>query len=200
MGKIWYVMDITDSLRVPSGQTGRQTNPERFTTMANPTLPGAQFGAPTAPAMPPSVRIATLLMYGLLGVFVLRTIATIAAQDALLDAFAADRGYDRDTQFGRLATENGAPAYTAIAIGSLLLFGGLLAVAAVYVQRAAGWARIVATVIAGLNVLGFAVVLGQPAPAWYKLFGIAAGLLAIGIIVLLYRSDSNAFFRRTPHA
>lgn len=164
--------------------------------MANPTLPGAQFGTAPAPAVPQSVRVATLLMYGLLAVIVLRTIVTLVAHDALLDSFAADRGYDRDTQFGQLATENAAPAYTAIALISLVIFGGLLLLATIFVPKAAGWARIVATVIAAFNLLGLAVVVGQPAPVWYKLFGIAAGLLALGIIVLLYRSDSNAFFRR----
>ena len=168
--------------------------------MANPTLPGAQFGTAPATTVPKSVRTATLLMYGLLAVFVLRTIVTIAAHDALLDAFAADRGYDQDTEFGQLATENAAPAYTAIAVISLLLFGGLLLLAALFVPKAAGWARIVATVIAAFNLLGLAVVVVQPAPVWYKVFGIAAGLLALGVVVLLYRSDANAFFRRTRPA
>lgn len=168
--------------------------------MSYPTHPGAAQPAVSTTTPPPSVRTATLLMYGLLAVIVVRTIVTLAAHDALLDAFATDRGYDRDTQFGQLATENGAPAYTAIALISLVLFGGLLLLAALFVPKAAGWARIVATVIAAFNLLGLAVVVAQPAPVWYKLLGIAAGLLALGIAVLLYRSDANAFFRRTRPA
>jgi hypothetical protein len=163
-------------------------------------MPGAPHGALPATTPPPSVRTAVLLMYGLLAVIVLRTILTIAAHDALLDSFAKDRGYNRDSEFGKLATENAAPAYTAIALISLVVFGGLLLLAALFVPKAAGWARIVATVIAAFNLLGLAVVVGQPAPVWYKLFGIAAGLLALGIVVLLYRSDANAFFRRSRTA
>ena len=93
-----------------------------------------------------------------------------------------------------------APAYTSIAVGSLVIFGGLLLLAAPFVPRAAGWARLVATVIAVLNALGLVVVLIQPAPAWYKLFGLATGLPALGILVLLYRADENAFFRRSRPA
>lgn len=48
-----------------------------------------------------------------------------------------------------------------------------------------------------LNLLGIVVAFAQPAPIWYELLGIVAGLPALGILVLLYRKDANAFFRRT---
>ena len=164
--------------------------------MANPARPDAPHRVTTATSSP-SVRTAVQLMYGLLAVIALRALLTIVAHDALLDAFAGSRDLDRDTDYGKLAVESAAPKYTTIAIGSLVIFGILLLLTATFVRRGAGWARVVATVIAVLNLLNVVVVIAQPAPIWYKLLGIAVAVLAAGIIVLLYRSDANAVFRRS---
>lgn len=163
--------------------------------MVNPTRRDAPPTAGTAPASP-SVRTAVLLMYGLLGVTALRALLSLVAHDALLDAFAKSRDLDRNTEYGKLAVDTAAPAYTSIAIGSLVIFGILLLVTAAFVRKGAGWARIVATVIAALNLLNLVVVIAQPAPIWYRLLGVVVALLALGILVLLYRPDANAFFRR----
>lgn len=135
-------------------------------------------------------------MYGLLAVVALRALLTLVAHDSLLDAFAKSRDIDRTTDFGKLRVESSAPAYTSLAIISLVLFGALLLLTVVFLRRGAGWARVVATVVAVLNLLGIVVVFAQPAPLWYKLLGLVAVALALGILVLLYRSDANAFFRR----
>ena len=163
--------------------------------MTHPTSPSP---APTGSAgggVPPSVRLATQLIYALLAVYVLQTILTLVAKDSLIEAYAEDRGIDMNTEVGRIFAEDGAPAYVPIAIGSLVIFGGLLLLCAVFIARRANWARIVATVLAALNVLGMLLAFVQPSPVWYKLGGIVAGLISLAIIVLLYRSDSNEFFR-----
>lgn len=156
--------------------------------MVNPTRPDAPS---------PSVRTAVLLMYGLLGVIAVRALLSLVAHDALLDAFAESRNRDRSSEFDRLAVDSAAPAYTSIAIGSLVIFGVLLLVTAAFLRRGAGWARVVATIVAVLNLLNVLVVIAQPAPIWYKLLGVIVSALALGILVLLYRSDSNEFFRRS---
>ena len=167
--------------------------------MTNQTPLGAPEHARTVtPA--PSVRIATLLIYGLLAVTALRTLLALVAHDALLDAFADSRGIDRSTDFGKLRVESAAPAYNTIAVFSLVFFGALLLLTAYFVNRGARWARIVGTVVAALNVLNLVLAFAQPAPIWYKLLGVAAGLLALGILVFLYRPDANAFFRRVRTA
>lgn len=163
--------------------------------MVNPTRPDAPYRAVAAPQSP-SVRTAVLLMYGLLAVIAVRALLSLVAHDALLDAFAESRNRDRSSEFDRLAVDSAAPKYTSIALGSLVLFGILLTVTAIFVRRGAGWARVVATVVAALNLLNVVVVLAQPAPVWYKLLGLAVSVLALGIIVLLYRPDANEFFRR----
>lgn len=164
--------------------------------MTNQTPLGTPAHARTA-APPPSVRIATLLIYGLVAVAALRTLLALVAHDALLDAFANSRGIDRTTELGRLRVESAAPAYNTIAVFSLVVFGALLLLTAYYVSRGARWARIVGTVVAALNVLNLVLAFAQPAPVWYQLLGAVAGLLAVGILVFLYRPDANAFFRRT---
>lgn len=163
--------------------------------MVNPTRRDAPPTASTAPASP-SVRTAVLLMYGLLGVIALRALLSLVAHEALLDAFAKSRDLDRNTDYGRYAVESAAPKYTSIAIGSLVIFGILLLLTAAFLRRGAGWARIVATVIAALNLLNIIVVVAQPAPIWFRLLGVVVAALALGILVLLYRPDANAFFRR----
>jgi hypothetical protein len=163
--------------------------------MVNPTRPDAPHSA--APAAPSSsVRTAVQLMYGLLAVIAVRALLSLVAHDALLDAFAGSRNRDRDVEFDRQVVDSTAPAYTSIAIGSLVIFGILLLVTAVYLRRGARWARLVATVVAVLNLLNILIVIAQPAPIWYKLLGVIVSLLALGILVLLYRSGANAFFRR----
>jgi len=135
------------------------------------------------------------IMYGLIAVLVLQTILAIIAKDTLIESYAKTRNLDVSREIDRTLAESGAPAYVAIALGSLVIFGGLLALCAVFLARGANWARIVATVIAALNVLGLVGVFVQPAPAWYKILGVLSGLLGLGLLVLLYRSDASAFFR-----
>lgn len=147
-------------------------------------------------AASPSIRTATTLIYALVAaVYVIQTILAIAAKNSLIAAYAKSAGIDAHTQIGRLQADGGTPAYVPTAIGSLVIFGGLLLLCAVFINRRANWARIVATVLAVLVALGLLTAVAQPSPAWYKLIQIVAGLLGIGIIVMLYRSDSNQFFR-----
>jgi hypothetical protein len=168
--------------------------------MAYPTSSTPTPAGPAGGGVPPSVRTATLLIYGLIGLYVLQTILSIAGKDSLIDAYAEEQGIDTNSDFGRAVAEEGAPAYVAIAIGSLIIFGGLLVLCAVFINRRANWARIVVTILAALNILGMLLAFVQPSPWWYKLASILAGLVSIAIIVFLYRSDANAFFRKQQAA
>ena len=163
--------------------------------MVNPTRRDTAPGAPAA-APSPSVRTAVLLMYGLIAVIAVRALLSLVAHDALLDAFAESRNRDRSGEFDRAVVDSTAPAYTSIAIGSLIVSGALLLLTAAFLRRGAGWARVVATIVAALNLLNVVLVFAQPAPIWYKLLGLIVALLSLGILVLLYRPDATAFFRR----
>ncbi len=168
--------------------------------MAYPTDSTPSPTGPAGGSVPPSVRTATLLIYALIGLYVLQTILSIVGKDSLIDAYAEDQGIDMNSDFGQRVVEEGAPAYVPIAIGSLIIFGGLLVLCSVFINRRANWARIVVTILAALNVLGMLLAFVQPSPWWYKLGSILAGLISIAIIVFLYRSDANAYFRRQQAA
>lgn len=150
----------------------------------------------SAPA--PSVRTAVRLIYVLVVVYVIQTILAIAAKNSLVAAYAKSQHIATGSGIGKVEASGGAPAYVPIAVGSLIIFGGLLVLCAQFISRRANWARIAATVLAVLVALGLVTVFAQPSPVWYKLIELVAGLLGVAIIVMLYRSDSNQFFRAQP--
>ena len=118
---------------------------------ATPTTPTT----PTA-ALPRAVQLARTLVFTLVGLLALRTLLSIIWADNLIDAYVGDR--QTNSEFVDEAylesPRDGAPTYTIIAIVSLILFGGLLLLAAVKFADRAGWARIVAIVIGILAALG----------------------------------------------
>ncbi len=139
----------------------------------------------------PSIRMAVLLIWSLIGLLAVRTLLTIVLLDSLLDEVAADR---TDT-LGRTReyVEAVAPAYVPIALISLILFGGLLAVCAIFVGKGARWARITAIVLSVLVLLGALIgVFAQPGTILFLVINILVAITAVGIIYYLLRPDAKA--------
>jgi glucose-6-phosphate-specific signal transduction histidine kinase len=158
--------------------------------MSYPSPPPADRPASaSAGTAPSSVRTAALLVYALVGLAVIRTIIAIVAEDTLIDAYVESGDSSVNTEFARDA----APAYIPIAIGSLVIFGGLMLLTAYFFTKGKSWARITAIVICVLGVLVGLVSFLQPAPVWYQLLGVLSGLLSLGVIVMLLRADARAF-------
>lgn len=145
--------------------------------------------------MPTSVATAQKLIYAYIAIAVIQTIIAFVAADALIDAYAESEGIQDLPE--DLANAN-APAYGTIALFSLVIVGGLLLASALNFPKRAGWARIVALVFGVLGVLGGLLTLIQPAPIWYKLIQILAGLIALGIVVTLLQGESNRWFSKRP--
>lgn len=166
--------------------------------MSNPPPPPpyAASSAPGTGTAPAAVRTAATLVYVLLAVNAIRTLAAIVAKDSLVDAWLEDQGIDPDSS--SVVLRDGAPAYVAIAIISLVVFGVLMVVLAQQFLRGKKWARIVATILAVLGVLGGVLSFAQPAPIWYQLLGVLAAVVSAAIIYFLYRPESNAFFQTAP--
>lgn len=164
--------------------------------MSYPAPPPSEgsITARSGPA-PSSVRTAQMIVYALVALSVIRTIAAIAAKDTLVDYFVESRDADPGSEYGQRVVAEGAPAFVPIAIISLVIFGGLLLLLAYFFSQGKSWARIVAVVVCVLGALGGLLSLFQPAPIWYQLLGVLAGLLSIAVIVFLFRPDSNEFFR-----
>lgn len=155
--------------------------------------PGGSYTAqPTRSAVPSTVNLAAMLLLAVTGVLLLRAVLTYVLFDSLIDDFVEGRG---DTALPREVVEEGAPAYKAIALINAVLFGGLLALCAVFVLRGAGWARIVATVVGVLGILGGVVAVLQPATALFKVLGVVVALALVAAVVLLWLAPSSAYFR-----
>lgn len=144
-------------------------------------------------ADPRPVRIATLAIWAILGLLVLRTILTLVFTDELIDAYVADN--ETLKAMPRSFAENAAPRYTAVAIG-VLIVGAVLVLAALNLGRAARWARVVAVVFAGLSLLGVVVSVIAPTIPVLLVINIVVGLLEIAVIVSLFTRDANQFFAR----
>ncbi len=153
--------------------------------------PGSANG--TAPA---SVQTAKLLAYVLVAIQAIRTLITIIANDTLVDAYLEDQGVDPGGA-GDFARD-GAPAYTGIAIISLVLFGLLIAALANQFGQGKSWARIVTVIFTGLGGLVGLITLVQPAPAWFVILGLITAAVSFALIVFLFRPDANGYFKNTP--
>lgn len=141
--------------------------------------------------VPPSVRNATLAVWAMLGLLVLRVILTFAFADDLVDAYLED--HPTWKQLPREYAEDAAPAYSAVAIG-VLVVGAVLAFAALKLGKGARWARVVAVIFAALSLLGTVVSLIAPTIAVLLIINILVGLLAVAVIVLVFTGEANRFF------
>lgn len=142
-------------------------------------------------SVPQPVRTATLAVWALLALLLLRTVLTFVFTDELVDAWID--GNESAKLLPRELAESSAPRYSAVAIG-VLVVGIVLAFAAVNLRKAARWARVVAVVFAALSLLGIVVSLIAPTILVLLIINIVVGLLAVAVIVLLFTGAANRFF------
>ena len=147
----------------------------------------------TTVVVPQPDKLATTVVWAVLGLLVLRVILTFVFADDLVDAWIGDNATAK--AMPRELAEAGAPKYTGVAIG-VLVIGAVLALAAVNLGKGARWARVVAIVFAALSIVGVVVSLIAPSIAVLIVLNIVVGLLSVATIVLLVRKDSSAFFAR----
>jgi hypothetical protein len=148
----------------------------------------------TAPTTTPSaVRNATLAVWAILGLVVLRVILTITMNDALVDAWIESNS--SAAALPREIAAEGAPAYTGVAIGVLVICL-VLALAAANLSKGARWARVVVYVFASLNILGIVLSLLAPTLLVIMMINVLVALLSVAAIVLLSTGESNRFFAR----
>jgi hypothetical protein len=143
--------------------------------------------------VPQPVKLATMAVWAVLGLLVLRVILTFVFADELLDAWIEDNATAR--AMSREFAEDGAPKYSAVAIG-VLVIGAVLALAAVNLGKGARWARVVAIVFAALTVVGVVVSLIAPSIVVLVVLNIVVGVLALATIWLLVSQEASAFFAR----
>ncbi len=148
----------------------------------------------TAPTTTPSaIRNATLAVWAILVLVVLRVILTFAMSDALVDAWIESN--ESAKGLPREIVAEGAPKYGPIAIG-ILVIGVVLALAAVNLPKGKQWARVVVYVFASLNIIGILLSFLAPTLAVLMVINALVALLSIAAIVLLSTKEASRHFAR----
>jgi hypothetical protein len=145
------------------------------------------MSAPTT--TPSAVRNAALAVWAILALVVLRTILTVALEDDLIDAWVEKS----NSNLPRELIAGGAPKYTAVSIG-VLVIGVVLAVAAANLSKRAKWARVLVYIFASLSILGIVVSFLAPSLVVLMVINALVAVLSVAAIVLLSTGDANRFF------
>jgi hypothetical protein len=187
-----------------SGDPGGDGTPGQVGPWASDNLPPhpMSYAAPMDMEQPPSIRLAVRLMWVGAALGLLGALLTLTQTDAIRDAV-------EDSDSSLTASEVDTVVNVIVASGMVI---GLIGVGLwLWMASANGqgksWARVVATVLGGLNIVGTLFGLTGPgataASTGTALVGLA---LAIMILVLLYRPDSSRYYefksaeRRRPIA
>ena len=148
--------------------------------------PGDTVRGPVTP--PPPVSLAVKLMYAGAVLSLISGVSSFLVTDSIREQVEAQAGMDS-------AAVDAAVTF-ALIFGVLVgLIGvGLWILNAVFNARGKSWARILSTVLGGLAIafglLGFL----QPQAGLTLVLGVVQMLLAVGIIVLLWRPESSRFY------
>jgi hypothetical protein len=163
-----------------------------------PTDPSqAPRQAPPAPPQPASIALAVKLMWAGAALSVLSLLYSFTTLGDLKDDIRTELLKNDAT-----VSESTIDVAYGAAIGFAVLFGLVGAFLWVWMAwkngQGRGWARIVATVFAGLNVFGLLfTAVGGNADTVSVIGSVVSVLLAVAIVILLWRKESTAFYDGT---
>jgi hypothetical protein len=148
------------------------------------------MGPPPRPPIPPSVTNAVRLMYVGAGLAAIGLILEFIGLSALKSAIR--------TASPTLTTSQVNSA-EAVAVGIFVVVGligiGLWIWMALANKAGHNWARIVASVLFGLNTLFLLLSIARTGVAGGLIASLVTWLVGLGAIVLLWRKDSSAYFQ-----
>jgi hypothetical protein len=175
----------------PSGPSDGYPPPPPAGPWASDDLPAYQGTAPAPVAeRPPSITTAVKLMWAGAGLTVLGILTTFLQTDAI-----RDRIEDNDSSLSKSDVDAAMRGTIVLIVVIGAISVGLWLWMASANGKGLSWARVVATVLGVLNVvftlLGAA--MGNQTPV-ALLFNLISVVLAVTILVLLYRPDSNAWY------
>lgn len=165
---------------------------------ASPYGGGHPTGGPaTPPERPGSLALAVKLMYVGAALSLLGMLTTFLMMDSMRDSIEQAL---RDS--GETVTEDLVNASVAVGVGVAVFIGligtGLWILMAVMNSKGKQWARITATVFGVLGILfqliGFAGAAGGGSTGLSMALGVVNLLLAIAILVLLWRKENNPYY------
>lgn len=155
---------------------------------------GAPRQAPPAPTQPPSIALAVKLMWAGAAVSLVGLVVAFARLGSMKDDIADQLRKD-DPSVSQSTID---AAYTLGIVFAIVIGGvGVLMWAWMAWKNGQGrsWARVVATVLGGLNVvftlIGFA---GQNTESTSIIFSLITLALAVVILILLWKKESTAFY------
>jgi hypothetical protein len=171
------------------GQLNREDG-GAMTTPVDPPDAGLPAASPIAPgaAPPASLLAAVKLMYVGAGLSLLAMFFALATRSQLRDQLIEE---DPDQTAGELERAVNMATGVSVVIG--LISVGLWLWMAQANHRGDAWARIVATVLFGLNIVVTAYNLAQTT-GFGVVINITSIVLSGAILWLLYRKDSNAYY------
>lgn len=175
------------------GQASAGMTPPQWSQDAEPRAPGYQ--QMPAPEAPQTIKTAALLMYvgallSFMGIFMI-----FAQEDEIREAIVES---DPSLTADEVDTAMGFAQTFGVIVG--LVGVGLWIWMAIMNGKGRSWARIVASVFGGLNVLSF--LLGLAQGQWTGL-QLAQSVLSLGlaviILILMYMADSSRYYEAVTH-
>jgi hypothetical protein len=157
--------------------------------MYQPYPSGGDGPPPARPEPPPSVQTAVKLMYAGAAVSAISLIISLTT----IGTFRATL-HRADPSL--TASQLHAAEITAISIGVVVgLIGiGLWVWMALANRAGMSWARIVASVLFGLDTVLIVISIAQPAELLSRVISIVIWLIGLGAIVLLWRKDASQYY------
>ena len=153
-------------------------------------FPSRDDGPPPArPEPPPSVQMAVKLMYAGATVSAISLIVSLATIGGLRATLHHADPSLTDAQLH-------AGEISAVSIGVFLgLIGiGLWIWMALANRAGMSWARIIASVLFGIDTILIVISISQPAEVFSRIISILIWLIGFGAVVLLWRKDSSGYF------
>jgi hypothetical protein len=145
---------------------------------------------PQRPSAPASVLTAVKLMYAGAALSLVNMVITLTQKDAIRKAIAANNPNLTQSQL-----DVGVNVGLAFGVIVGLLGVGLWVWMASANKKGYSWARVVSSVLFGVNTLGLLYVLfTATSTAIQKVVGVLIWVVGLGALVFLWRSDSSAYF------
>ena len=165
---------------------------------AYPTGPGGQPPQrPAAPEQPSSIALAVKLMFVGAGLSVLSLLYSVTTLGGLKDDIRTELAKN-DTNVSQSTID----AAYAVTITIAVVFGLIGALLWVWMAWKNGqgrsWARVVATILGVLNVVGLLfTAVGSTSETISVILSVISSVLAVVILVLLWKKDSTEFYNAT---
>jgi hypothetical protein len=154
-----------------------------------PPMPGyAEGPSGPPPKAPKEIDWASKILYGIGAIGILNTILAFTMRDELRKDVV-----DRYPDY----TPDEVDTAVNVGLGFAVVFGVLFALVYFLLARkilqGRGWARIVATILLALNVLGL-LTGSQNNPAVLQVLAVISGLAAVAALLFLWRKPASDFF------